>query len=83
MIEQMMSGQIGQPAACMIENKRALSMASTSAKAGLSGRAMIDQGVRDRAMRALGVAKTPEQSTADVDNFVGNRGGSGAKAREI
>jgi hypothetical protein len=67
----------------MIENKRALSMASTSAEAGLSGRAMIDQGLRHRAMRAHGVANRPTQSTADVDNFVGNPAGSSAKAREI
>jgi hypothetical protein len=44
---------------------------------------MIDQGLCDRATRETGVASMPTQSTADVDNFVGNPDEHRAKPREI
>jgi hypothetical protein len=87
--EQMSKGQIGQPAACMIENKLALS----TGIGGVSGRAIMAHGcdpigwvnARSRCLagrldghpRGLG----PMLCTATVDIFVGNPCSPSAKPR--
>jgi hypothetical protein len=69
-MEQRISGQIGQPAACMIENNPDLSAAS-----GFWDARLWRDGVGEQAPhRCAGVDTTLPlaQSTACVDNFVGN-----------
>jgi hypothetical protein len=80
-MEHNSNGQIGQPAACMIENKRLLSADSDFWDARLWTR----QGHRARFVRPLLVVQKTlrrTQSTADVDNFVGNLAPIRAKPRK-
>jgi hypothetical protein len=81
-MEHRSKGQIGQPAACMIENNPVLSAGSV-----FLGRAIMapPQRVSEGGSVAAGVETTVHcgQSTADVDNFVGNPATILAKPREL
>lgn len=95
--EQRINGQIGQPAACMIENNPVLFAVLAGdmrpeEHRGESG----DYGSKDGEVRALvqrfvfargACAKTfliaPHESTASVDNFVGNWVGNSRRPRKI
>jgi hypothetical protein len=80
-MEQRSSGQMGQPAACMIENNPVLSAAS-----GFLGRAIMApaRGCGDALQAAADVETTTSfrQSTAGVDNFVGNLAARRAEPRK-
>jgi hypothetical protein len=80
-IEQSSSGQIGQPAACMIENNPILSASSGFLDARLWPFASREQGSIDSAGTETTVRFS--QSTATVDNFVGNPPAPSAKPRKF
>jgi hypothetical protein len=81
-MEHRSKGQIGQPAACMIENNPVLSAASV-----FLGRAIMALSERvSEAGRLAAVVETTVhfgQSTAYVDNFVGNLAAIRARPRKL
>lgn len=77
-MEHTTNGQIGQPAACMIDSKIPSNVVFESGDYGPKGTPpSVARQARHTTLQAL----CP--STVAVDNFVGNRGRVGAKARKI
>ena len=69
--EQRISGQIGQPAACMIENKRVLSWRLDGARRCMARKAALQ--LYRRELWSRRATRVRQSSTAAVDNIVRNR----------
>jgi hypothetical protein len=88
--EHMIKGQMGQPAACMMENNPVLSMPEQGRNLlhGIMGPAEVHLGGRARSSTPVvvvqaAVSSMPRQFTAAVDNFVGKPAPSARKPRKI
>jgi hypothetical protein len=80
-MEQMINGQIGQPAACMIENKAVPLRAQRFYFFRVGDYGPIAFGLCRRKLRAE--QRFSQQSPASVDNFVGNRVAAVREPREL